>query len=90
MLICSCNRIDHNRIEAEVDRQLAGDPMQFLTPTRVYKGLGERPRCGGCLPLASEIINGRTQTIRRCACEESGLRPMRGSRCNGSTRCHAN
>ena len=79
MLVCSCNRIDHISIEAEVDRQLAGDPMRFLTPTRVYQGLGERPRCGGCLPLAVDIINGRTRTVRRCACEESRLRQVQGA-----------
>ena len=80
MLVCSCNRIDHNSIENEVDRQLCADPMQFLTPTRVYKGLGERPRCGGCLPLAAEIINGRTQTARRCAPGNAGGRQQRGKR----------
>lgn len=61
MLVCSCNVIDHRRIEAEVDRQLAHDPARPLTPPRVYCGLGERPRCGGCLPLAATIINDRAQ-----------------------------
>ena len=79
MLVCSCNRIDHNSIEAEVDRQLASDPMRFLTPTCVYIGLGERPRCGGCLPLAVEIINGRTETIRRCMCEEDQIARRAGN-----------
>ena len=78
MLVCSCNRIDHNTIEAEVDRQLTGDPMRFLTPTRVYKGLGERPRCGGCMPLAAEIINGRTELVRRCASKRADFDQKRG------------
>ena len=62
MLVCSCNLIDHNAIEAEVDRQLADDPARVLSPVRVYCGLGERPRCGGCLPLAEKIITSRKQS----------------------------
>lgn len=79
MLVCSCNRIDDCSIEAEVERQLAGDPMQFLTPTRVYKGLGERPRCGGCMPLAAEIINGRTDAIRRSMRGEKSMPRTKGN-----------
>ena len=69
MLVCSCNVIDHQRIEAEVDRQLASNPIRPLTPPRVYCGMGQRPRCGGCLPLAATIIKDRTAKShhhRRC------------------------
>ena len=59
MLVCSCNRIDHQSIEAEADRQLAADPMRTPSPARVYVALGERPRCCGCFPLAEKIIVSR-------------------------------
>ena len=80
MLVCSCNRIDHRGIEAEVDRQLDADPMLFLTATCIYMALGERPRCGVCLPLAADIINSRTETIRRRACEAGGPRKQQGAK----------
>lgn len=63
MLVCSCNRIDHLSIEAEVDRQVSDDPSRTPSAPRVYFSLGERPRCGGCLPLAEKIITTRRRKI---------------------------
>lgn len=63
MLVCSCNRINHVSIEEEVDRQVACDPSRALNAARVYCALGERPRCGGCLPLAEKIVATRRQAI---------------------------
>ena len=65
MLVCSCNRIDHARIEAEADRQMSCDPSCVPSAVRVYCGLGERPRCGGCLPLAEKLISVRRQQSER-------------------------
>ena len=78
MLVCSCNRICDRRIEAEVDRQIADDPLCLVTPSCVYRGLGERPRCGGCLPLAVEIIQERVAAARRCMIETSTISRQAG------------
>jgi len=67
MLVCSCNRIDHSSIEAEVDRQLSCNPRRTPSAPRVYLSLGERPRCGGCLPLAEKIIVNRRRKLESSA-----------------------
>ena len=72
MIVCHCNRIDHRDIEdacADLDREA---PWSLLTPTRVYKKLGRRPRCGGCLSLATSIIHGRRAGNER-ACQACPL-----------------
>lgn len=56
MIVCHCNRIDHREIEAATERLLAADPHAIVTPAGVYACLGKRPRCGGCLALATSII----------------------------------
>lgn len=66
MLVCSCNRIDHQSIEAEADRQIAVDPMRTPSPAQVYTALGERPRCCGCFPLAEKIIVSRKRSRTTC------------------------
>jgi bacterioferritin-associated ferredoxin len=59
MIVCHCNRIDHTEIETAASGLAAHDSWAVLTPVRVYKALGKRPRCGGCLPLAASIIHAR-------------------------------
>ena len=59
MIVCHCNVIDHAEIEATASRISMADPWQLITPVAVYKALGKRPRCGGCLPLAANIIHTR-------------------------------
>jgi bacterioferritin-associated ferredoxin len=69
MLVCSCNRVDHHSIEAEADRQLASDPSRTPSPARIYLAIGERPRCGGCFPLAEKIIASRKPAYDTCESE---------------------
>ena len=59
MIVCHCNRIDHLEIERACTALVADDPWKLLTPVTVYKALGLRPRCGGCLPLAANLIHSR-------------------------------
>lgn len=59
MIVCHCNRIDHTDIESACSGICARDPLALLTPVRVYHELGKRPRCGGCLQLAANIIHTR-------------------------------
>jgi bacterioferritin-associated ferredoxin len=41
---------DHD-IRAAVDWMRAADPDTVITPGKVYRALGKRADCGGCLPL---------------------------------------
>ena len=59
MIVCHCNRIDHSEIERAADKLADGEVWNFVTPVAVYKALGKRPRCGGCLPLAASLIHAR-------------------------------
>lgn len=67
MIVCQCNAIDHVAIETAASLLAAADPWTLLTPGRVYRALGARPRCGGCLPLAASIIHARTPLAPACA-----------------------
>ena len=60
MIVCHCNCIDHVDIERAAADLTAADTLAILTPVLVYKALGKRPRCGGCLSLASSIIHSKT------------------------------
>lgn len=59
MIVCHCNRIDHHDIERAANTLSNDDPLRLLTPVSVYKFLGKRPKCGGCLGLANNIIHTR-------------------------------
>jgi len=72
MIVCHCNLIDHHEIEATANRMEAADPWGLITPVAVYKALGKRPRCGGCLPLAANIIHTRNV----CATSSNGVCPF--------------
>jgi hypothetical protein len=32
------------------------DPLVVLTPGLIYRHLGKRPSCGGCLPLVTKLM----------------------------------
>jgi bacterioferritin-associated ferredoxin len=61
VIVCHCNCIDHTSIEDATSRLLAEDPWRLVTPGSVYRALGKRPRCGGCLPLATTLIYAHIQ-----------------------------
>jgi bacterioferritin-associated ferredoxin len=74
MIVCHCNRIEHTTIEAAAAALVAADPHRLLTPVGVYKALGKRPRCGGCLALAADIIHGRCPNNGDCrTCPLAGV-----------------
>jgi bacterioferritin-associated ferredoxin len=74
MIVCHCNCIGSETIEHATTRLAESDPWRMLTPVLVYHALGARPRCGGCLPLAAQIIHGRLAERRACRaqCPPSG------------------
>jgi bacterioferritin-associated ferredoxin len=51
MIVCHCMGISDRDIRAAVDWMRAADPDTVITPGKVYRALGRRADCGGCLPL---------------------------------------
>lgn len=56
MLVCQCNFISDRQIERAVRELLHEDPWQIIVPAKVYRALGERCNCAGCVPDVIEII----------------------------------
>ena len=56
MIVCSCNIITRQEIEAVIEEILAEDAFAVLTPGLLYHRLGRRGRCCGCFPLVSDIL----------------------------------
>ena len=50
MMVCHCNGISDRDIHSAIDWMRASDPDTIITPGKVYRALGKRPDCGGCLP----------------------------------------
>ncbi len=51
MIVCSCSRITDRDIHVAIDWMRAADPYALITPGKVYRALGKRPDCGGCIRL---------------------------------------
>lgn len=58
MIVCHCNAITDRDIRAAVDWMRAADTQTIITPGMVYRALGKRPDCGGCLPLFIATLTG--------------------------------
>ena len=59
MIVCHCMSITDHEIRAAVDWMRAADPETIVTPGKVYRALGKRADCGGCMPLFLD-------TMRKC------------------------
>lgn len=51
MIICHCNGITDHDIRSTVDWMRAADPETIITPGKIFRALGKRADCGGCLPV---------------------------------------
>ena len=51
------NITDHD-IRAAVDWMRASDADTIITPGKVYRALGKRADCGGCMPLFLQTMQG--------------------------------
>ena len=51
MIICHCNQITDHDVRAAVDWMRAADGTAIITAGKVWRALGKRPDCAGCLPL---------------------------------------
>lgn len=56
MIVCHCQSITDHDIRAAVDWMRAADPQTLITPGKVYRALGKRADCGGCMPLFLETL----------------------------------
>ena len=51
MILCSCTGITDREVRAAVSWMRASDPAAVVTPGKVWRALGRRPDCGGCVSL---------------------------------------
>ena len=58
MIICHCESITDHDIRAAVDWMRASDVDTVITPGKIYRALGKRADCGGCLPLFLNTMRG--------------------------------
>ncbi len=56
MILCSCNVLTLSRLLDAAATIEAADPSLPVTPGRVLRLLGVRPRCGTCLSLIRDIL----------------------------------
>jgi NAD(P)H-nitrite reductase large subunit len=56
MIVCSCTMITSKDIAEAVTALRTKDPLVVLTPGLIYRYLGKRPSCGGCLPLVTKLM----------------------------------
>lgn len=61
MLICQCNAITDREITRVVLAMLREDPWKIIVPAMVYKALGQRYKCSGCVPNVVDIVIKVTQ-----------------------------
>jgi NAD(P)H-nitrite reductase large subunit len=56
MIVCSCSMITSQDVAEAVTSLRTADPFVVLTPGLIYRHLGKRPSCGGCLPLITKLM----------------------------------
>jgi len=61
MLVCQCNVITDRDVREIVLAFLREDPWTMIVPARVYRALGKRCKCSGCVPNVVDIITRVTQ-----------------------------
>ncbi|WP_145397224.1 (2Fe-2S)-binding protein [Paracoccus sulfuroxidans] len=58
MIVCHCLQITDHDIRAAIDWMRASDAETIITPGKVYRALGKRADCGGCMPLFLDTMRG--------------------------------
>ncbi|TNJ41847.1 bacterioferritin-associated ferredoxin [Phaeobacter sp. B1627] len=51
MIICHCTKISDHDIHSAIDWMRASDPQTIITPGKIYRALGKKADCGGCMTL---------------------------------------
>jgi bacterioferritin-associated ferredoxin len=70
MIVCSCSMITSKDVAEAVMALRTADPLVVLTPGLIYRYLGKRPSCGGCMPLIAKLM---------VAYDEEGPSPSRAN-----------
>ena len=78
MIICHCQSITDHEIRSAVDWMRAADADTVITPGRIYRALGKRADCGGCMPLLLDVMR-KTESfgVPTDPAQVPNLRPMR-------------
>jgi bacterioferritin-associated ferredoxin len=78
MIVCSCAVISSDDIHRTIAWMRAASPDTIITPGKVYRALGKRPECGGCVSLfiATMRQNRRTAVPTDLPAELLGLRDL--------------
>lgn len=56
MIVCHCMNISDHDIRAAVSWMRSADEDTIITPGKIYRALGKRADCGGCLPLVLDTM----------------------------------
>ena len=56
MIVCHCHAITDSDIRAAVRWMRAADASTLITAGKVYRALGKRADCGGCMPIFLETM----------------------------------
>jgi bacterioferritin-associated ferredoxin len=56
MIVCHCHGISDRDINAAIGWMRAADVDTVITPGKIYRALGKRADCGGCLPLFLQVM----------------------------------
>ncbi|MFV0243495.1 MAG: bacterioferritin-associated ferredoxin [Qingshengfaniella sp.] len=51
MIVCHCQNISDRDIHAAIDWMRASDKTAIVTAGKIYRALGKRAECGGCMAL---------------------------------------
>jgi bacterioferritin-associated ferredoxin len=77
MIVCHCQSISDHDIRAAVDWMRAADPDTVITPGKIYRALGKRADCGGCMPLFLDSMRSNANFSVPGNVEAPVLRPLR-------------
>jgi bacterioferritin-associated ferredoxin len=75
MIVCHCMNITDRDIHAAIDWMRASDSDTLITPGKVYRALGKKADCGGCLPHFIDTMRQSSQLE-----VPADLRNLRGTR----------
>ena len=76
MIICSCQQITDNDIRTAITWMRASDPDTVITCGKIFRALGKRADCGGCMPLLLDTMRD-TAAFGVPTAEPPMLRPAR-------------
>jgi bacterioferritin-associated ferredoxin len=63
VIVCHCQGVSDHDIRAAIGWMRASDPDTVITSGRIYRALGKRADCGGCMPLFLDTMR-RTAAFR--------------------------